>query len=169
MSDTENGLSLRLSVTVIAPPDVAFDAFTRRLGEWWVREFTWSGPDHVHSVGIEPRRGGLAYEVGPHGFRLDWGRVLYWEPPHRLILSWHIAPDRIPQPDPARASEVDVRFLPYRDGTTVELEHRHFDRHGRDGAGYRRAMTDGWHDLLGRYAETCRIAMENSFPSAAAG
>lgn len=170
MSGAGNGLSLRFSVTVISPPDVAFDAFTSRLGEWWVREFSWSGPDRLQAIGIEPRPGGMAYEIGPHGFRMDWGRVLYWEPPHRLVLSWHIAPDRVPEPDPAQASELEVRFHPRRDGTVVDLEHRHFERHGPDAAGYRRAMTEGWQDMLQRYSETCRSvsdAADNTSTSAA--
>ena len=137
---------------------MAFDVFTSRLAEWWVHEFTWSGREHLDTIGIEPCLGGKAYEIGPHGFRVDWGRVLWWEPPQRLVLSWQIAPDRVPQPDPAHGSEIEVRFRPHRDGTVVELEHRHFDRHGPAAAGYRGAMTDGWRELLGRYAETCRTA-----------
>lgn len=139
-------------MTVNVPPREAFDAFTARLSDWWVREFTWSGRDHLAAIAIEPCLGGMAYEIGPHGFRMDWGRVLTWEPPQRLVLSWHIAPDRVPQPDPARASEIEVLFRAKRDGTRIELVHRYFDRHGPDGVGYRQAMTDGWRELLGRYA-----------------
>lgn len=159
-------MSLRLSVTVRATPELAFTVFTGRLNDWWVREFSWSGPDRLVHIGIEPGLGGLAHEIGPHGFRIDWGRVLTWEPARRLVLSWQIPPDRIPQPDPAQASEIEVWFRPHTDGstpggTTVELEHRHFERHGPDAAGYRCAMTDGWQELLARYAEACRATADN--------
>src|SRR5207249_4382245 len=30
------------SVTVPAPPEQAFAAFTERFGDWWPREYTWS-------------------------------------------------------------------------------------------------------------------------------
>ncbi len=152
MGEAHTDLSLRASVTVAAPADSAFHAFTERLADWWVREFTWSGPTCLQAIGIEPRLGGMAYEVGPHGFRLDWGRVLVWQPPQRLVFSWQIAPDRVPVPDPAKASEVEVHFHPFSGGTRVDLEHRGFHRHGPDSEGYRRAMTAGWTELLSRYA-----------------
>jgi uncharacterized protein YndB with AHSA1/START domain len=148
-------LSLRVSVTVDAAATTAFHAFTARIGEWWVREFTWSGPECLDAIGIEPRLGGTAYELGPHGFRLDWGRVLAWDPPQRLVLAWQIAPDRVPQPDPACASEVEVHFHTRGEGTLVDLEHRFFDRHGPAGADYRRNMAIGWQELLDRYALVC--------------
>ncbi len=152
MGEAHTDLSLRASVTVTAGAEFAFQVFTGQLADWWVREFTWSGPGGLQTIGIEPRLGGMAYEIGPYGFRLDWGRVLVWEPPARLVFSWQIAPDRVPQPDPARASEVEVHFHPGADGTRVDLEHRRFDRHGPDAEGYWRAMTAGWDELLGRYA-----------------
>lgn len=153
MREARTDLSLRASVLVRQPAEVAFRVFTEDMSDWWVREFTWSGPQCLQSIGFEPRVGGMAYELGPHGFRLDWGRILSWDPPQRLIFTWHIAPDRIPQPDPAKASEVEVHFHPSRDGTRVDLEHRRFDRHGPDGEGYWRAMTTGWGELLARYSE----------------
>lgn len=158
MGEAHTELSLRASVIVAAPAQLAFQVFTERMTDWWVREFTWSGPACLQLIGIEPRPGGMVYELGPHNFRVDWGRILSWQPPQLLVFSWHIAPDRVPQPDPERASEVEVHFHERRDGTLVELEHRHFDRHGPDGAGYWRAMTAGWSELLTRYAEAVRRA-----------
>jgi uncharacterized protein YndB with AHSA1/START domain len=152
MGEANTDLSLRVSVTVDVPAAVAFTVFTEGMNTWWLREFTWSGPECLEAIGIEPRLDGKAYEIGPHGYRLDWGRVLVWEPPQRLVFSWQIAPDRVPQPDPARSSEVEVHFHPLATHTTVDLEHRNFDRHGPDGAGYWRAMTTGWRELLDRYA-----------------
>jgi|SRR3954447_22497655 uncharacterized protein YndB with AHSA1/START domain len=156
MGKANTDLSIRVSVSVATAAGEAFRVFTERLDAWWVREFTWSGPAGLHAIGIEPVLGGKAYELGPHGLRLDWGRVLVWEPPVRLVFSWQIDPDRVPQPDPARSSEVEVHFHEGPDGTTVHLEHRHFDRHGPDGEGYCRAMTDGWRELLDRYAQLVR-------------
>lgn len=131
----------------------AFTIFTLHLADWWVREYTWSGPDALVDIGLEAGEDGMAYEIGPHGFRADWGRVLVWNPPNRLVFTWQIGPDRAPVPDPAQASEVEVQFRPERrDRTRVEVEHRHFDRHGSDAEGYREALTAGWHELLSRYA-----------------
>ncbi|MFI0791808.1 SRPBCC family protein [Micromonospora rubida] len=144
--------SLRSSLLVPASAERAFAVFTGALTDWWVREYTWSGPAALAELGIEPHAGGMLYEIGPYGFRSDWGRVLTWDPPRRLVFTWQIGPDRVPVPDPAQASEVEVLFLPEGpERTRVEVEHRHFDRHGEAAEGYRQALTAGWHELLSRY------------------
>lgn len=147
--------SLRCSLLAPASAERAFAVFTGSLTDWWVREYTWSGPDALAELGVEPRAGGMLYEIGPYGFRSDFGRVLTWDPPRRLVFTWQIGPDRVPVPDPARASEVEVLFLPEGpDRTRVEVEHRNFDRHGEAAEGYREALTAGWHELLRRYLAT---------------
>ena len=145
----------RAEVDVPVPPERAFDAFAD-LGSWWPAELSWSG-DVLVSLALDPRPGGLATEIGPHGFRVDWGRVLDWQPPERLVLAWQIGPTRVPEPDPARASEVEVRFVPAGPETTrVSVEHRGFERHGDGAEEYAAGMTGGWEQLLGRYAASLR-------------
>lgn len=146
--------SIRHVVTVAAAPERAFALFTEELTSWWPREYTW-GQEALAGIRIEPREGGACVEEGPEGFRCDWGRVLACEPPRRLLFTWQIAPDRTPQPDPARASEVEVRFEAVEEGTLVELEHRAFERHGEGGEGYRAGLASeqGWPYMLGRLAE----------------
>jgi hypothetical protein len=73
------------------------------------------------------------------------------------VFAWQITPDRVPEPNPAKASEVEVRFHPAGTSCTqVELEHRAFARHGEPGEAYRQAMasSQGWPLLLDRYAAT---------------
>jgi uncharacterized protein YndB with AHSA1/START domain len=144
---------VRATAHVSAPPSRAFHQFTNGLGDWWLPEYTWSGPEVLGRIGVEPREGGLCYELGPYGFRLDWGRVLVWEAPRLLVFTWQISPERVPEPDPARASEVEVRFAPDGAGTRIDLVHRHFDRHGDGGATYSAAMSVGWQQLLGRFTD----------------
>ncbi|TCB91264.1 ATPase [Micromonospora zingiberis] len=146
--------ALRSSLLVPVSVEAAYAAFTGSLADWWVTEYTWSGPNVLAELGMESRAGGMLYEIGPYGFRNDWGRVLTWDPPRRLVFTWQIGPDRAPVPDPARASEVEVLFTPAESGTLVEVTHRHFDRHGEAAEGYRQALTAGWHELLSRYAGT---------------
>ena len=148
-----NDDATRHELTVEAPPERAFARFAEELGAWWPREYTWSG-DALEAIGIEPREGGMCFERGPHGFRCDWGRMLAWEPPDRLVFTWQIGPSREPVPDPARASEVEVRFAPAAEGTRVTLEHRDFARHGDAGPGYRDALgsEQGWPYMLARVA-----------------
>ena len=145
----------RAEVVVPLAPAAAFARFAGQLGAWWPREYTWSGAV-LDDIGIEPRVDGMCWERGPHGFRCDWGRVLAWDPPSRLVLAWQIAPSRAPEPNPSRASEIEVRFEPIADGSTrVTLEHRHFDRHGEGGGAYRDGMASpmGWPRILEAFTE----------------
>jgi uncharacterized protein YndB with AHSA1/START domain len=147
---------IRVAATVPLPADQAFTAFAD-LARWWPHEYTWAA-DTLEDIGLEPREGGLCYERGPHGFTCHWGRVLAWEPSTRLLFAWQITPDRVPQPNPAKASEVEVRFRPADSGTRVELEHRAFARHGDAADAYRQAMASpqGWPLILDRYAASAR-------------
>ncbi len=140
---------LTASTTVEAPPEAAFDLFTAGFGRWWPPEFSWSGAQGLTAMGMEPGIDGFLYERGPHGLRLDWGRVLEWDPPVRLAFTWQIGPDRVPVPDPALATEVEVRFQPAGHGlTSVEITHRGWERHGDAGAAYRADFSRAWPQAL---------------------
>jgi len=82
---------VRALAEVPVPPRRAFEVFVDEFGSWWPAEYSWSGETLVR-IAIEPRTGGMCVEVGPHGFRCDWGRVLAYEPPRRLVFSWQIGP-----------------------------------------------------------------------------
>lgn len=133
-------------------PEEAFAVFVERLGEWWPAEYTWSG-GKLEQIGIEARVGGFCFELGPHGFRCDWGRVTEFEPPARLAFTWQIGPSREPVPDPDRASEVEVTFEPDDEGTLVNVAHRGFDRHGEGAEAYRDGLASeqGWPYVLKGY------------------
>jgi uncharacterized protein YndB with AHSA1/START domain len=143
-------------VTVPVAIDRAFAVFTERFASWYPNAYTWSG-DVLDTIAIEPREGGRCFERGPHGFTCDWGRVLVWEPPQRLVFTWQIDYDRVPVPDPAKAGEVEVRFA--ADGpsiTRVTFQHRGFARYGQSGDRYRAALDspEGWSYILDRYVAT---------------
>lgn len=147
--------AVRHAVTVPAPPERAFAAFTERMAEWWPPEYTWAEAALAH-IAMEPRVGGRWYERDTRGAEQAWGSVRAWEPPRRVVLSWGIVPTRLPEPDASRASEIEVRFHPEDGGSTrVELEHRAFARHGADvAAAYRAGMDSpaGWPAILSRFA-----------------
>jgi uncharacterized protein YndB with AHSA1/START domain len=147
--------SVRKVVSVQAPPAVAWRVFTEKMGTWWPLAHYKIGKANAVDAVIEPRIGGRWYERGDDGSTCDWGRVLSWEPHSRLVLSWDISADW--QPDPALKTEIEVRFIPEgKNGTRVELEHRHLGRYGARRDEMRRIFdTEGdWGRLLEMFART---------------
>jgi uncharacterized protein YndB with AHSA1/START domain len=142
------------TVIVRSPPDRAFHAFLGEFGAWWPAAYTYAGEQRLQDIGLSATVGGLCSEIGPHGFRVDWGRMVAVEPPTRLAFLWQIAPDRTPQPDPAKSSEVEVVFAPGAGGSEVRLIHRAFERCGEGAAAYREGMASkqGWRFILDAYA-----------------
>ncbi len=116
------------TATVAVPIDEAFRVFTGSIDAWWPHQFH-TGRAEVAEVVLEPRENGRWYERGVDGTECDWGRVLRWEPPHRLLFTWQINGSWQFDPDPAHASEIDVRFTANGPAeTTVVVEHGCFDR-----------------------------------------
>ena len=104
---------------------------------------------------FERREGGHIYDRAVDGNECRWARVLVYEPPNRVVFSWDISPEWQLQPDPAKTSEVEVRFIAEdAQRTRVELEHRNLERHGDGWQGMRDAVgsPDGWAIGLGRFA-----------------
>lgn len=143
------------TATVGVPVEQAFRVFTGSFGTWWPREFH-IGQAEVADVILEPHEGGRWYERGIDGTECDWGRVLAWEPPHRLLFTWQINGTWQFDPDPAHASEIEARFTAEGPGqTTVAVEHRHFDRLA-GGQAINDAIRGGggWALLLDSFAKT---------------
>jgi uncharacterized protein YndB with AHSA1/START domain len=126
-------LSIHKTITVAAGVARAFEVYTAGFGSWWPKEHHIGAAD-MQTCTFEPRAGGRWYETGVDGSECDWGRVLVWEPPHRIVHTWQLQGDWRYDADPAHASEVEIRFIAEGPNTTrVELTHSHFERHG-DGA-----------------------------------
>jgi uncharacterized protein YndB with AHSA1/START domain len=106
----------------------------------------------LKDVVIEPRVGGRWYEVGEDGTQCQWGRVLLWEPPSKLVLAWQLNGQW--RYDPDFLTEVDVRFTLEDGGVTrVDLEHRNLDRFGDAAESVREAIDspEGWAGLLANF------------------
>lgn len=147
--------SVRMQVVVAAPLERAFQVFTQEFDRIKPREHNMLGVDIAETV-FEARVGGSVYDRGVDGSECRWARVLVFEPPHRIVISWDISPRWQVETDVTKTSEVEVRFIaetPER--TRVELEHRNLDRHGPGWEGVRDGVADdgGWRLYLMRYAE----------------
>jgi uncharacterized protein YndB with AHSA1/START domain len=112
---------VRKSIRVKATPERAFQAFTAEMCRWWIKTHS-INKSPIKDIVIEPRPGGRWFERGEDGSECDWGKVLSWEPPGRLLLAWQLTPQWTF--DPALVTELELRFLPDGPGTLIELEHR---------------------------------------------
>lgn len=108
----------------------AFDFFLQQE-RWWPISTHHMAEPAGESVVLEPFVGGRWYERARDGSETDWGRVLAFEPPARILLSWQMSSDWTYEPDPDLASEIEVTFLAEgRSRTRVVYEHRHLERYG---------------------------------------
>jgi uncharacterized protein YndB with AHSA1/START domain len=155
MTVQETTTAVRESIVVEAPVDRAFHVFTAEIGTWW-------HPAHhvlegeLGEMVFEPWAGGRIYDRATDGSECHWARLLAYEPPNRVVFSWDIGLDWKIETDPAKTSEVEIRFIPIGETLTrVELEHRNIDRHGDGWERMRDAVgsPDGWRIGLARFAD----------------
>jgi uncharacterized protein YndB with AHSA1/START domain len=143
---------VRKSIVVQADVARSFSAFTSGIGRWWPRSKSIGATAQVDVV-LEGRAGGRWYELGTDGAECEWGKVLVWEPPARVVLAWQIGSDW--KYDPALVTEVEVTFTALVGGATrVDIEHRHLERFGNDAARLRDAFDSdgGWPGVLRAFA-----------------
>jgi uncharacterized protein YndB with AHSA1/START domain len=146
--------TIRHHVLVNAPLDRAFHVFTEKFGDFKPREHNLLKVPIEETV-FEPRVGGHIYDRGVDGSLCKWARIAAYDPPNRVVFTWDIGPTWQLETDPARASEVEVRFTAESaHRTRVELEHRHIERHGEGWESVAAGVDGdaGWPLYLGRYA-----------------
>jgi uncharacterized protein YndB with AHSA1/START domain len=154
---TTQGLdtSVRAQIVVEVPIEHAFAVFTNAT-------VTWKPPEHnlleveIAETVFEPHKGGYVYDRGVDGSECRWARVLVYEPPNRVVLSWLISPQWRIEADVSKTSEVEVRFIAEATARTrVAIEHRNLERHGEGWEGLRDAVgaPDGWPLYLRRLAD----------------
>lgn len=133
---------VRQRVRIALPPADAFELFTSGLARWW--------PLHSHSctgerdarVVVEPRVGGRVIERGHDGRDHPWGTVTEWQPPRAFAMTWH------PGQDPARATQLGVRFEPCEGGCELSLLHEGWSARGDEAERMRDNYAEGWPRVL---------------------
>ena len=136
---------VRKQISVDCDVDTAFRTFTDDIATWWPVEshsITGEGTTAVFESGV----GGRLYERAPDGQEHDWGAILIYEPPHRVVLEWKVNPAAPP-------TELEVRFRADGHGTRVELEHRGWEQYPSGGDDARGSYDAGWDTVLGRFRE----------------
>ena len=142
---------LEVAFVVACPPEHAFDTWARRTALWWPSSHTLTSEPGTE-LRFEAREGGRIFECAPDGREHDWGRIEVWEPPQRLVYSWHLM---FPAED---ATEVDVTFNPADGGTAVRIVHRGWERLGEVGAERRERNRQGWAGVVEHYRVACESA-----------
>jgi catechol 2,3-dioxygenase-like lactoylglutathione lyase family enzyme len=137
---SEAAAPIALTVELAAAPDVAFDAFTRRRGEWWHEAYS---PGGLVAVNVGAEVGAPVTLSLADGTTYPWGAVTVWDPPRRFAQTFTLAQDS------EYPSTLDVRFGQRADGgCTVRFEHG-----GWTAANVAdRARFTEWGILLGRFA-----------------
>lgn len=131
-------MTIRKSISVERPLQIAFRVFCEEMDQWWPGGF-----GKGSKVFIEGRVGGRYYERSPAGIETEIGRVTAYEPP-RLVAFTFCAPDW------EAATQVEVRFTAEGSGTRLDLEHSGWEQNARlrDAS---ESYEKGWDFVLGRY------------------
>lgn len=150
MSNPRAEMVIRKQLIVEAPAERAYRVFSGSMGLWWPREHHIGGSPLKDCI-VEPRVNGRWYELCADGSQCDWGKVLTWDPPRRLVLAWQLNPEF--KYDPSLVTEVEVSFTalgPRR--TQVDFEHRNLERFGAAAERLRKDMDQGWGQILESFA-----------------
>jgi uncharacterized protein YndB with AHSA1/START domain len=90
VSASANSFEVRETVTLVVPPDRAFDGF-RHIGSWWDPQHTYSGDSANLSLSLAA--GGCFCERIPKtGGSVEHLRVAYLDPGKRLVLTGALGP-----------------------------------------------------------------------------
>jgi uncharacterized protein YciI/uncharacterized protein YndB with AHSA1/START domain len=163
-------ISVKKQIVVETSQQRAFRTFTDGIDRWWPREHH-IGASPLERMVVEPRAGGRWYSICKDGSEVDVGKVVAWEPPSRLVLTWQITAQW--QYDAAFSTEIEVGFFaegPRR--TRVELEHKQLERYGADSEVVRKTFEadDAWLASLRAFADaTTKVKYVMFYEPAAEG
>jgi hypothetical protein len=138
-------LKVRLS------PEAAFKLFTDGIHRWWPLATHSVAKENAASCYFEGWVGGRIVEVMKNEQEAEWGKVLIWEPFHKVAFQWY--PERTHE----TAQVVTVTFNEFADGCLVELVHSGWETLGSEAMAKREGYVTGWDFVLGRYVETAGL------------
>lgn len=147
------------AVDLPVSPETAWEVFVHRFPDWWPREHCFCGEAALMTVFIDLVAQDWG-EITLAGERRIWGKVLASKAGEALSLGWQMdgtVSPWVPEPDPARASQIDITFDACPDGTRLALKHHGFARQGEPHAQAMRDVMIGldrwreWLDLFRRF------------------
>ncbi len=136
--------------------EAAFEIWTRNISSWWPAGHSLSGHTNIE-IFIEGRIGGRFFERTSDGVEYEWGKVLRWEPPHRLAYEWYLGSH------PQRPSRVEIRFTAQEEGRTrVDVEHRGLALLGDLWAARQSSFLQAWEKVLATFRSAAHTAQPRS-------
>jgi uncharacterized protein YndB with AHSA1/START domain len=147
MSQQTSDVVIRKSVTVAVPVERAFSVFTEEIATWWPLRTHAVDTDRSDTVIMEGRVEGRLFERAPDGQEHLWGTIVAWEPPGRVVYTWH------PGRGEETAQEVTVTFTAVDGGTRVDVAHYGWDKLARPIEDTLASYHEGWDKVIGLYAE----------------
>ena len=146
MTQETNERVVEKSVTVSVPVERAFEVFTAEIGTWWPLRTHAVDTERSETVIMEGRVGGRLYERTPSGEEHVWGTLVAWEPPNRIVYSWH------PGRGEETAQEVEITFSPEGEGTRVDIRHYGWEKLGDRLEETIASYNEGWDKVIAVYA-----------------
>ena len=151
---------VRAQVEVRQPPAKAFALLTNHMGDWWRGT---PGENPAVAIVLEPFPGGRWFEVDAAGAETQWGKVVEWQPPSRVLLIWEMN-GRF-QYDPEVVTEIEISFTETASGgTRVALEHRKLEPYGADAESLAESISKGWPKQLQGFARFADANEEEGGP-----
>jgi uncharacterized protein YndB with AHSA1/START domain len=153
-------------ILVQAPQERAFRVFTENMMVWWPSSHH-IGKAALKDIVLERFAGGRWYEVCEDGSTCEWGKVLVWEPPRRLVMAWQL--DAKWEYDKDFAVDVEVTFAAEGMGATrVRLEHKNLERYGDAREATTKALDSdgGWTGILRSFAATAASGVAGAVATA---
>ena len=127
------------TLTVARGIEETFQFYTDRIDDWWPKKKHSIGGEKVASVDIDPRVGVRIYETQNDGTEVQWGKVVVWDVPNRLIHSWHLSRGE------DKATEVEIIFTALGENETrVDLIHRNWENLGDEAGKLHEQYSGGW-------------------------
>lgn len=132
------------TMTVARSQDETFRFYTERLNDWWPKKTHSIGQEKVTRVDMEPRKGGRIFETQEDGTEVQWGEVLVWDAPNKVVHSWHLGRGE------EKATEVEIALTAISENETrVDLVHRNWEKLGDQAEEARGQYNGGWDHVFG--------------------
>jgi uncharacterized protein YndB with AHSA1/START domain len=147
MNQQTSETEIRKSVTVQCSPEEAVRLYTEGVATWWPSSTHSVEEDNVETIVFEGREGGRFYERAKNGDEHLWGTVLVWDPPTRIVHTWH------PGRGDDASQRIELTFTPEGNGTRLELVHTGWERLGDRMEASMANYDTGWDLVLGRYVD----------------